>query len=242
MEYSVFIDESGDTGTDSEYYLLTLVFHDQDDSIASNIAAYQSRLRAAKLPDIPFHMGPLMSGKNDYDSTPIEDRAKMLSYFHEFAVRCPIVHKTFLYEKKEYGLRDKDPNPDMISKRLGDRMERDIKAAIYDNLEFFQQFERVKVYYDNGQKAVTRAVRNAFGECLAKGTVEFKTGVRYREYRLCQIADMICGFAFLDFKFANGLQNETDEMFADDHKNLRKRFLKKIARLELDRRGLAKRI
>ena len=184
-------------------------------------------------------MGPLMSGENDYGNISIEDRAKMLSYFHEFAVRCPVVHKTFLYEKKEYGLRDKDPDSDVISKRLGDRMEKDVKAVLNDNLEYFQQFERVKVYYDNGQKAVTRAVRNAFNECLAKSAVEFKTGVRYREYRLCQIADMFCGFAFLDFKFANGLQNDTDEMFADDHKNLRKRFLKKIGRLELDRHGLS---
>jgi hypothetical protein len=33
-ELSVFADESGDTGSESKYYLLTLVFHDQDDDLS----------------------------------------------------------------------------------------------------------------------------------------------------------------------------------------------------------------
>ena len=88
MEYSVFVDESGDTGTDSDFYLLTLVFHNQNDSISAAIEKYQSRLRDAELSDIPFHMEPLMSGDRDYSSISVKDRAKMLSYFREFAVRC----------------------------------------------------------------------------------------------------------------------------------------------------------
>lgn len=68
--------------------------------------------------------------------------------------------------------------------------------------------------------------------------MEFKTDVRYRKYRLCQIADMFCGFALLDIKFSKGVQTGTDTVFADDHKNLRKRFLKKIGRLDVDKCGL----
>lgn len=33
-ELSIFVDESGDRGGKARYYLLTLVFHDQADSIA----------------------------------------------------------------------------------------------------------------------------------------------------------------------------------------------------------------
>lgn len=57
--------------------------------------------------------------------------------------------------------------------------------------------------------------------------------VDYHDYRLAQIADMLCGFAFLDLKFKRGMQTSTDLRFADDHKNLRKRYLKKIGKLEL---------
>ena len=31
LEISLFADESGESGTESKYYLLTLVFHEQDD-------------------------------------------------------------------------------------------------------------------------------------------------------------------------------------------------------------------
>ncbi|MBQ9003465.1 MAG: DUF3800 domain-containing protein [Eggerthellaceae bacterium] len=237
MEYSVFIDEAGDTGTDSEYYMLTLVFHNQSTSLADNIAAYEARLTSASLSNVPFHMQPLMGGEGDYATLSIADRAKMLSYFHEFAVRCPVVHKTFVYEKKNYGMRGKSPDPSTIATRLCEQMEKDVKALLNGHLEFFQQFDKVKVYYDNGQKPVGKALRKSFADCLSSVAVEFKTDVRYRKYRLCQIADMFCGFALLDYKFSNGLQTDTDEMFADDHKNIRKRFLKKIGRLDADRCG-----
>ena len=36
-ELSVFVDESGDIGSESRYYLLALVFHDQADDLGGTI-------------------------------------------------------------------------------------------------------------------------------------------------------------------------------------------------------------
>lgn len=66
-ELSIFVDESGSDGLSDRHYLLTVVMHDQSESIADSIAAYEGALRAKGLPDIPFHASPLMNGK---DSTP----------------------------------------------------------------------------------------------------------------------------------------------------------------------------
>lgn len=85
---------------------------------------------------------------------------------------------------------------------------------------------------------MSKAVRNAFCGFLSESSVEFKTNVRYSEYRLYQIADMICGFMFMELKFKRGAASSSDKLFADDYKNLRKRFMKKIHRLEVERRGL----
>lgn len=38
-ELSIFVDESGSDGLSDRYYLLTVVMHDQSDSIADSIAA-----------------------------------------------------------------------------------------------------------------------------------------------------------------------------------------------------------
>lgn len=40
-DLGIFIDESGDVGSDSEFYLITMVFHDQ----ASSIEEQEHRLR-----------------------------------------------------------------------------------------------------------------------------------------------------------------------------------------------------
>ena len=44
LEISLFADESGESGTESKYYLLTLVFHEQNASISQPISVYEKRL------------------------------------------------------------------------------------------------------------------------------------------------------------------------------------------------------
>ena len=41
-ELSIFVDESGSDGLSDRHYLLTVVMHDQSDSIADSIEAYES--------------------------------------------------------------------------------------------------------------------------------------------------------------------------------------------------------
>lgn len=41
LEISVFADESGEEGSESKYYLLTLVFHEQSNDVAIPIRLYQ---------------------------------------------------------------------------------------------------------------------------------------------------------------------------------------------------------
>lgn len=43
-ELSIFVDESSDRGGEARYYLLTLVFHDQADSIAEAVTGYEAKL------------------------------------------------------------------------------------------------------------------------------------------------------------------------------------------------------
>lgn len=83
-ELSIFVDESGDRGGKARYYLLTLVFHDQADSIAEAVTGYESKLARADLPNIPFHSEPLMNGHKDYEFLGIEQRKAMLAYFSSF--------------------------------------------------------------------------------------------------------------------------------------------------------------
>lgn len=119
-ELSIFVDESGDRGGKARYYLLTLVFHDQADSIAEAVTGYEAKLARADLPNIPFHSEPLMNGHKDYEFLNIEQRKVMLAYFSSFVRKLPISYITFVYRRSQF----EDPA------RLMERMGRDISSAM----------------------------------------------------------------------------------------------------------------
>lgn len=77
-ELSVFVDESGGDGLSDRHYLLTVVMHEQSESIADSIEAYEGALRAKGLPDIPFHASPLMNGKGQYSGLDLRTRKMLL--------------------------------------------------------------------------------------------------------------------------------------------------------------------
>ena len=54
-ELSLFIDESGSDNLRGRYYLLTLVFHEQDEDVSESIRLYERSLAEKGLSDIPFH-------------------------------------------------------------------------------------------------------------------------------------------------------------------------------------------
>ena len=61
-ELSIFVDESGDAGETSTYYLITIVLHDQARDINQVLVPYEADLRARRVADIPMHLGPLLNG------------------------------------------------------------------------------------------------------------------------------------------------------------------------------------
>lgn len=128
-ELSVFADESGADGLDSKYYLLTLVFHEQDVSLADVLLPYERALAEKRLPDIPFHASPLMNGHDLYAGLEARTRASLLSSFSLLFHHLPIRYVTFVYRKREF------PNVEVLQAR----MRRDLVNYLYDHLSYFQK-------------------------------------------------------------------------------------------------------
>ncbi len=77
-ELSIFVDESGSDGLSDRHYLLTVVMHDQSNSMADSIRSYESALHAEGLPDTPFHASPFMNGKDLYSGLDPRTRKKLV--------------------------------------------------------------------------------------------------------------------------------------------------------------------
>ena len=100
-----------------------------------------------------------MNGRKDYEFLNIEQRKAMLAYFSSFVRKLPISHITFVYRRSQF----EGPA------RLMERMGRDISSAMVEHLGFFQSFDDVKVYYDNGQDIVKQALDRSVGKVLSRG-------------------------------------------------------------------------
>ncbi len=221
-ELSIFVDESGGRGGTSRYYLLTLVMHDQSNSIAEKVARYEESLLRADLPNIPFHSEPLLNGHGPYENMSLEQRKKLLYSFNVMVQRLPIFYVTFVYKRSEY---------DNLSK-LTARMKRDISDVLFDHLEFFQGFNEVKVYYDNGQDIVKQALDQSIGFVLSKGVVE-RRKTSMTDYRLEQVADYLCTVELARVKYESKENGETYNKFFGGIGAFKKNWLKQARRKRL---------
>ena len=222
-ELSIFIDEPGSQGGHSRYCLVTLLMHDQADSIESQILSYEDALRSKGLPDLPFHASPLMNGHDSYKSMGLDERKRLLSAFEGFVRRLPFSYKTFAYRRSEVD------DPGLFIARL----KKDLVVFLTDNLAYFQGFDKVKIYYDNGQQMVTSAVHGAIDYVLSKDAVLYRMATA-QEYRLFQVVDYLCTLELTDLKYREKHLTETDiKVFGADYQAFKQNHLKRIRRKAL---------
>lgn len=66
----IFIDESGDAGSNSKFYLIALVFHNQGLSVDNQVAKLSEQLAFLGLtPDAAIHSGPIVRKEEDWYAT-----------------------------------------------------------------------------------------------------------------------------------------------------------------------------
>lgn len=131
-ELSIFVDESGDAGETSTYYLITIVLHDQARDICQILEPYEADLRARRVADIPMHLGPLLNGNDDYKGLGVSTRKALLNSFRVMADKLPFQYMTFAYRKSEYA----------DYRSLFTSMKRDLVLTIFDNLDFSRSSRR----------------------------------------------------------------------------------------------------
>ena len=216
---SIFADESGDKTNHTQYFILTLVLHDQNQSIAGDISTYEQSLANADIPNIPFHSEPLLNGHGDYEDLTLERRKKILTAFGSLVRFLPIKYKSFVYKRSHFDTIDK----------LAMRMKRDISSALSDNLEFFQSYDHVKIYYDNGQDIVKRALYESVESTLSKQAI-IRKRTTMTEYRLAQVADYLCTIELAAVKYAARENGGTYDKFFGGVGAFKRNWLKQARR------------
>ena len=102
---SCFIDEASDFGefeTHSPFYIVTIVVHEQNHSIQSDVDTLEQYLTSLGFPNHALHTGPLIRRESVYEDMNIEERRKLFNLLFRFARKLPIQFFTVKVRKSVY--------------------------------------------------------------------------------------------------------------------------------------------
>lgn len=210
------MDESGDFGKYekfSHYYIITMVIHNQDVDISNQIAHLDQELTLIGIPNHTVHTSPLIRREENYVNMHPNERRKIFSKLYYFAINCDIQYKTFIYDKKEFD--------DLL--KMEERMYRDMKAFFDESLVYFQEFENVILYYDNGQQKLNHILNLVLAACFSKYEVR---RILPSEYKLFQVADLICTVELLNKKFETEEMTRSEKLIFHTKRDFKKDFFK----------------
>lgn len=216
-ELSIFVDESGDFGSyepHAPFYLFTLVFHDQCNSIDDQIKHLEHDLADVGF-DIKhcFHAGPIIRREGDYQNFLITERRKILNRILSFARCSEISYITFSIEKKHIS--------DSLSLTVA--LSKQLSAFIREECDFFFRFDKIIVYYDNGQVELNKLLASVFTVMLPQ--VEFRKVIP-ADYRLFQVADLFCTLELICLKNERHIMSKSEEAFFGSIRDMRKNYIK----------------
>lgn len=220
-ELSIFVDESGDFGSRSDYYVLTLVFHNQAQPIDGELAHLTAQLQSAGFPsDHAVHAGPIVRREGEFAAYPLSVRRAIVGRLFAFTRRCGVQYHAVCVRKREY--------PDRI--RLKTRLARELALFFRAHMEYFFSFDHVIVYYDNGKSTITELIGTVLGSIFFD--VDFRKVVP-SDYRLFQSADLICTLELAAVKADEGCLSRSEEIFFESRRKLRKNWLSGLEKLRL---------
>ena len=222
-ELSLFIDESGDLGNyqnHSPFYIISLVFHEQNNDINNAVKKLDNYLAEQGLPNHTIHTAPLIRQEQIYRNLDLSLRSKLFRQLFNFIRNVDVSYKTIVVDKKMYSKQVDITN--MITKELS--------SFIKANLQYFLQFDKIIIYYDNGQVKLTNILIAIFGSLLDNS--EFRI-ITPNNYKLFQAADLICTLALIKNKLlSNKPLNNSEEIFFGSAGKLRKNYLKFFEKIE----------
>ena len=110
------------------------------------------------------------------------------------------------------------------------KLSRQLAGFIRQNENLFDGYGTVKIYYDNGQTEVTKILVSVFNTLL--------DNVKYikvipSEYRLFQVADLICTLKLTKLKMEKHSLSKSEKYFFQDERTFKKNYIKPLERKEL---------
>ncbi len=191
---NIFVDESGDFGFvngSSDLYAVSFTLHESADSIENELK-YLNRKLADLNYDGMIHLAYLVAKRGDYSHFDLERRKSIFWAIFYFSNRVKVKIRTVIIDKK------------YINKKmqLNMALAREIGQFINDNKAYFDTFDKIVIYYDNGQETLATILDTLFA---TNPKVERRIEFDHTKKRLSQVSDMLTVIDKLDYKRKNNI-------------------------------------
>lgn len=224
-ELSIFVDESGDFGEYnhiSPYYLVTLILHEQENSIEEQVLKLNTYINNIGSNIKAVHAAPIIRREEIYKNLDINNRRRIFNTFFYFTKKVGIKCKNIIVDKKHKNLLD-----------INSHISMNLSSFVKENLCYFQQFDKIITYYDNGQNQLANILVSVFSSWF-HDKFEYRTVSPY-DYKLFQVADFICTLALINHKLECGqCLTKSEQLFFGSKRNLKMNYLKHIKKLNFE--------
>ena len=190
-----------------------MVFHNQNDDISEDLEKLEEALTYIGYQKHCVHVGPIIRQEQEYRYETIGIRQKIMKKMLSFLRHTDIICKTVYIEKKH--VRDKIEAIGKLAKQLS--------RFLCNNRNYFSSFDVVKVYYDNGQVELNKILSSVFHTLF--DNVEFRKVIP-SDYRLFQIADLVCTLQLLELKREKHMLTNSEIRFFGSERVLYKNYIK----------------
>lgn len=208
---NIFVDETGEFGFGkgaSELYGVSFTFHEQNDDIMPELNKLNDRLERIGYTDM-IHMADLIMKRGDYSSFNIEIRKDIFKAIFHFSRKIQVKYKTILIDKRF--LNNKT--------QLRQNIAYEINNMIEKNINYFNKFNKIVLYYDNGQEILGTILDSIF---LRFKNYEHKIDFNHKEKRLFQVSDMLTYIDKYDYKYKNKMKFTNSEKYFFENDEIRK--------------------
>lgn len=215
---SIFVDESGDFGeyaAHSQYYIVSLVFHDQRNCITDEIRKLDQHLANLNFAGHRIHTGPLIRREDCYKNVDRDTRRKLFYSIANFARKCQFFYTYFIVYK----------NKQINAQRIAELISKQITNYIESSYGIFVSYDEVIIYYDNGQAELSRILLAATSVFPYKISIKDNRGVDCRQYKLSQVADLICTIELVEQKRQESKLSKSELEFFKSMSDFKKTYL-----------------
>ena len=220
---SILIDESGDFGPlkpHAPYYLITMILHNQNIDITENIKSLETHLSNLHFGYNAVHTGPIIRREEIYKTMLMEERKRIFHALFNFARRLDFNYIcTYV---------DKNDCDDIIA--MTSKLSRKLADTINRNSDFFNSFDEIVIYYDNGQVELTKIITSVFNVFFTN--VDFRK-VMPVDYKLFQVADLLCSVELLSLKAEAKTFSKSETEFFCSVRDFKKNYLKPLLRKKI---------